>query len=117
MLGGRYRILGSLGAGSVGAVYEVEHVDLGVRFALKALTPQLVGQPGIAERFLREARLAAAFADPRFVRVTDFGWIDELPYLVMERLEGRTFGAAVASGGKRSRDSRARTREGSSTGT
>lgn len=98
IIGERYRVTRRLGAGTVGTVYEVEHVDIGARFAMKILGPRLIGVPGVTERFAREARAAASLDDPRIVRVTDFGRHGDRPYLVMELLEGRTLGAAMLAG-------------------
>ena len=50
----------------------------------------LVGLPGAAERFQREARIAAAFSHPNVVTVHDYGVSGGHAFLVMELLEGRT---------------------------
>lgn len=95
VIGERYRVLGELGAGSIGAVFEVEHIDLGTRHALKVLARP---SEESAERLLREARLAATLDDPHLVRVSDFGRLGSRPYLVMERLVGTTLGARLRAG-------------------
>ncbi len=97
-VGDRYRVVRWIGAGTVGTVHEVEHVGLRVRFAMKLMSPRLFGVPGAAERFHREARSVAGIDDPRIVRVTDFGHHEGRPFLVMERLEGQTLGAAWHAG-------------------
>jgi len=88
LIGGRYRPIRLLGKGGMGAVYEVEHVHTGQRFALKVITPQ----PGASvERFKREARAASRIKSDHIVQVTDADVSPELggsPYLVMELLEG-----------------------------
>ena len=100
----RYRVVRRIGSGSVGNVYEVEHVEIGARFALKLLAPRLLGIPGVVERFAREARAAASLDNPHIVRVTDFGREGDRPYLVMELLSGRTLGAAVHAGTLKGRE-------------
>lgn len=90
VLDGRYRVVGSLGEGSVGAVYEVEHLQLGRRFALKLLFPHWVAVAGVADRFAREARLAAQIDSPYVAQATDFGQHQLQPFIVMELLRGQT---------------------------
>jgi eukaryotic-like serine/threonine-protein kinase len=88
---GRYRVISHLGSGGMGDVYEVEHVLLGKRFAIKRLSVEGEDDQARIERFLREARAAAATGHPGVVDVVDVGFAeDELPYLVMERLDGET---------------------------
>lgn len=89
---GRYRIIGPLGEGGVGAVYEAEHINLGLRVALKVLHDQ-GSDPDMRGRFEREAKGLALLSHPRIVGVTDFGFVDDIPYLVMELLEGESLRA------------------------
>jgi eukaryotic-like serine/threonine-protein kinase len=75
----------------MGCVYRVRHRVLGRLFALKALRPDLACDFALAERFVQEARAAAAISHPNVVGITDFGMLDDgQPYFVMELLEGRT---------------------------
>jgi serine/threonine protein kinase len=55
LLGGKFRVVRLLGAGAMGAVYEVEHVLTKHRRALKILHAGVRRHPGVVERFLREA--------------------------------------------------------------
>src|SRR5690606_29063358 len=85
----RYRVERVLGEGGMGAVYRVKHVALGKPFALKALRADLATDEDIAERFIGEARTAAAISHPGLVEITDFGKLpDGRPYFVMELLGG-----------------------------
>jgi eukaryotic-like serine/threonine-protein kinase len=91
VIAGRYEIVDHVGSGGMGDVYEVEHRLLGRRFALKRLAPDLTGDGAMVERFLREARAAAATHHPGVVEVVDLGFAEDgWPYLVMERLVGET---------------------------
>ena len=89
---GGYWIERELGRGGMGVVYEVEHAVLGRRFALKVLSGDvMVRDPASARRFVREARAAARIRHPGIVEVTDFGTLDDgRPYLVMEKLDGKS---------------------------
>ena len=89
---GGYWIERELGRGGMGVVYEVEHAVLGRRFALKVLSGDVMERdPASARRFVREARAAARIRHPGIVEVTDFGTLtDGRPYLVMEKLEGKS---------------------------
>src|SRR5207237_10579926 len=91
VIAGRYEIVAHLGSGGMGDVYEVEHRLLDRRFALKRLAPELTTDAAMVERFLREARAAAATHHPGVVEVIDLGFADDgWPFLVMERLHGET---------------------------
>lgn len=68
---GSYRIIRPLGRGGMGGVYEVEHVELGVRRALKVFTR--IDDAELRRRFLAEGRLLARLVHPRLVRVHDLG--------------------------------------------
>ena len=68
---GPYRVIRLLGRGGMGAVYEAEHVQLGVRRALKVLVRS--GGEDLRRRFLAEGRLLARLDHPRLVRVHDLG--------------------------------------------
>ena len=68
---GPYRPIRLLGRGGMGAVYEAEHVQLGVRRALKVFRPG--GDASLRRRFLAEGRLLARLDHPRLVRVHDLG--------------------------------------------
>lgn len=92
----RYEVLQLLGEGGMGCVYRVRHRVLGRQFALKALRPELSRDPVLAQRFVQEARAAAAISHPNVVGITDFGMLDRgQPYFVMELLEGRTLSSVL----------------------
>ncbi|MFM8272049.1 MAG: protein kinase domain-containing protein, partial [Gemmata sp.] len=82
---GPYAVQDLLGRGGMGAVYLAEHMDLHRKVALKVLAPvRGEGQQLATERFLREARAAAALDHPNIVRVFDVGRHGDTPYIVME---------------------------------
>jgi serine/threonine-protein kinase len=78
-----------IGDGGMGVVYEARHEALGNAVALKFLKAELAQTPGLAARFLREARVAANIASPHVAHVSDVDTAtDGSPYLVMELLSG-----------------------------
>src|SRR5262249_8862608 len=97
---GSYLIRDLLGRGGMGAVYLAEHADLRRKVALKILvTGKNDNQKLAQERFLREARAAAALDHPNIVRMFDVSTHGGTPYLVMEYVEGRTLQQRVDAEG------------------
>ncbi len=91
VVGGKYRIVRLIGDGGMGAVFEARHEVLGSPVALKFLHSELTRRPGLASRFLQEARVSASIQSPHVTRVTDVDQTNEgSPYLVMELLVGES---------------------------
>jgi serine/threonine-protein kinase len=85
----RYEVLRRLGTGGMAEVYEVEHRELGRRFALKVLRSDRVESARVVERFRQEARTLSCLDSPHIVDVVDAGTSESgLPYFVMELLGG-----------------------------
>lgn len=96
---GPYTIQEQIGQGGMGAVYLAEHVTLLRKVALKVLTPGADTDTKLAvERFLREARSAAALDHPNIVRLHDVGQFGTSHYLVMEFVDGETLDRLVQKG-------------------
>src|SRR6185503_17640436 len=95
---GGYRILGELGRGGMGAVYEAEHLESGRRIALKVLSHQLDSMADRA-RFLREGRLAGSINHPNSVYVFGTEEIEDTPVIAMELIAGGTLQERVQRGG------------------
>ena len=88
---GGYVIKDMLGRGGMGAVYLAEHLELHRKVAIKVLVPGRDEDQKLAlERFIREARSAAALDHPNIVRIFDVARHNDVPYLVMEFVEGET---------------------------
>jgi serine/threonine-protein kinase len=94
-----FRLLDLLGRGGMGHVYLAEHELLGKRIALKVLVNGGRSDEAACERFVREARAAAALDHPNIVRVFDVNVRHDPPYLVMEYVDGVSLQAAVARHG------------------
>jgi serine/threonine-protein kinase len=97
-LGGRYEVLARLGAGGVGLVYQGRQVQLDRPVAIKVLQQSAAASPEWRRRFEREARALSALAHPNVVPLTDFGIDGDVPYLVMELLQGRTLADLINEG-------------------
>ncbi|MBO0680180.1 serine/threonine protein kinase [Mycolicibacterium sp. S2-37] len=98
ILGGRYELRGVLGRGGMAEVRDGWDRRLDRPVAIKLLHPAVGAQPEQRTRFEGEARAAAALNHPNLVAVHDSGEHDGIPYIVMERLPGRTLGDAIAQG-------------------
>ena len=83
---GTYRIVRLLGKGGMGAVYEVEHVQLGVHYALKTFTLEEGHVEVLKNKFLTEGKVLARLHDPHLVRVFDLNCDEStgMPYFVMD---------------------------------
>ena len=83
---GNYRILRPLGKGGMGTVYEVEHVKLGVRYALKAFDVREGEAELFRTRFAAEGKILARLVHPNVVRVFDLDFDERTgtPYYVMD---------------------------------
>ncbi len=92
--GTRYRVVRLIGVGGMGSVYEVEHVELGKRFVLKALLRELARREDLVARLRNEWRALARLQHANIVNVTDAGTSGGgVPFYVMERLDGDTLAA------------------------
>ena len=83
-------VLGVLGKGGMGVVYDAFQPKLRRRVALKVLSPHLAFDEAFMARFQAEGLLLARLQHPHVVTVFDVGIHGGLPYIVMERVEGRS---------------------------
>ena len=86
ILEGRYRIVKTLGTGSIGSVYLAEHLLIKRRVAIKILRSEL-GDASNLDAFMAEARTAGTLGHPNIVECTDMGFTAAgVPYVVLEYL-------------------------------
>jgi serine/threonine-protein kinase len=84
----RYEVLEPLGRGGMGVVYRARDVALGMEVAVKALRPELALDPGMAERFKSEIRLARRVRHRNVCTIHDYGEGDGVLFLTMELIDG-----------------------------
>lgn len=96
---GVYVIGGCIGEGGMARIYRAEHAGLRRQVALKVMLHGFSREPEGRERFVREARIAAAIKHPNVVNIFDVGVHENIPYLVMELLEGTDLEAMIADKG------------------
>ena len=89
VIGGRYRLEQLLGQGGMSQVYAATDLRLGRSVAIKLLRPEFRDAPTFSERFMREARTAAALQHPIVVNIFDVGQDGQQVFMVMELVQGR----------------------------
>lgn len=91
-----YEVVRPIGEGGMSTVFEARHRYIGHVVALKTVRPEIVQASG-GLRFLREARVLARLQHPGVVRIHDAGLFEDIPYMVLEYLEGETLAQQVMS--------------------
>jgi formylglycine-generating enzyme required for sulfatase activity/serine/threonine protein kinase len=97
---GPYRILAVLGQGGMGVVFRAHDPALDRLVALKAMLPSMAAVPTARERFLREARAAAALKHPHVVTIYQVSEDRGTPFLATEFLEGESLDDRVKRQGR-----------------
>lgn len=95
---GPYEIQSPLGAGGMGEVYKACDTRLERTVAIKVLPSHLSSDPGLKQRFEREAKAISSLQHPHICALYDVGLQDEIDFLVMEYLEGETLAERLAKG-------------------
>lgn len=92
---GPYKLVGELGHGGMGIVFDAMDTRLQRRVAIKMLSTDMLStvaskRQAMTERFEREAKAVAALSHPNIVELFDVGVFREIPFAVMEYLQGET---------------------------
>ena len=90
VLAGKYRLEEPLGEGGMGTIYRAEHLALKAPVAVKVIDKAVTEGDVAYSRFIREAQAAASLRSPHVVQVLDYGTEGDVPFMVMELLEGET---------------------------
>lgn len=100
VLGGRYKILETIGEGGMAVVYKARDTLLGRVVAIKVLHPQYAQDEEFVERFREEARAAASLLHPNVVNVYDVGRDGDRDYIVMEYVPGESLKSIIRRQGR-----------------
>ena len=93
LIDGRYQLLRQVATGGMASIYEGFDTRLDRKVAVKIMHPHLAQDEQFVERFIREAKAAAALSHPNIVAVQDQGWNQSgtpAVFIVMEMVEGHT---------------------------
>ncbi len=90
-----YKVEELLGRGGMGVVYRARDTKLNRPVALKMIKADLTADPDKLNRFIQEARAAAAISHPAIAQVYDIDTVDETTFIVMEFIEGQTVGSLI----------------------
>lgn len=93
IIDGRYQLLRQVATGGMASIYEGFDTRLDRKVAVKIMHPHLAQDEQFVERFIREAKAAAALSHPNIVAVQDQGWNQSgtpAVFIVMEMVEGYT---------------------------
>lgn len=89
VIAGRYELERPLAQGGMGSVWIGRNLALDVEVAVKLMAPAYLSSPEMVARFEREAKAAAQLRHPNVVQVFDHGIDREMPFMVMELLQGQ----------------------------
>jgi TolB-like protein/Tfp pilus assembly protein PilF/tRNA A-37 threonylcarbamoyl transferase component Bud32 len=95
----RYLLIEKIGQGGMGIVYKALDTSLDRHVAIKVLPPELTTDPERRQRFLNEARLAAAVTHPNISTIHEVGESDGAIFIAMELVEGRSLRSVIGDRG------------------
>ncbi|MDB1921843.1 Stk1 family PASTA domain-containing Ser/Thr kinase [Clostridium tertium] len=100
ILGGRYELLEKVGEGGMSEVYKAKCNKLNRFVAVKILKKQFADNKEISQKFKREATAIANLSDTNIVNVLDVGTQEDIDYIVMEYISGKTLKELIYYSGK-----------------
>ncbi|WP_093313639.1 Stk1 family PASTA domain-containing Ser/Thr kinase [Tindallia californiensis] len=99
MLGNRYEIIEKLGGGGMAIVYKAKCHLLNRNVAVKILRDELISDKDLVNKFKRESQAVASLSHPNIVNVYDVGEVNDIYYMVMEMVEGKTLKKVIKEKG------------------
>ena len=100
VISGKYRLDREFARGGMGSIWLARHIQLDMPVAIKFMDSALPEAADGRARFKREARSAALIRSPHVVQILDHGIDGEVPYIVMELLDGEHLGARLRREGR-----------------
>jgi len=97
VIGGRFKLIKSLGSGGMGEVFVAENIAIGMRVAVKLLKPELLANPEFRQRFQNEAQAVASIEHPNVARFFDLV-VGDPTFIVMEYVRGETLADRIKLG-------------------
>ena len=99
-IGTQFEFIRLLGRGGMGFVYLARERGLERLVAIKVLSPEVAATPQMRERFRREARTSARLTHPNILPLHSFGEVGNLPYLVMDYVQGESLAERLVRDGR-----------------
>jgi serine/threonine protein kinase len=96
---GQYKLMETLGSGTMATVYIGRDILSKRIFAIKVLKPEIAVQDDLLKRFKREAEILTALANAHVVRLIEYAQDDTISFLVMEYVDGATLKQCLVSEG------------------
>ncbi len=100
LLNNRYQLLEQLGSGGMAEVFRSRDLMLDRNVAIKILRRDFSGNEDFQHNFRQEARAAANLSHPNIVTVHDFGFADDMLYIVMEHIPGKDLKQLIRERGR-----------------
>ena len=97
VIGGRFKLIKSLGSGGMGEVFVAENIAIGMRVAVKLLKPELLANPEFRARFQNEAQAVASIEHPNVARFFDLV-VGDPTFIIMEYVRGETLADRIKLG-------------------
>jgi len=94
-----YRLIEEIGAGGMGVVYSAQDTHLDRKVAVKILPAEAVADPERKQRFVQEAKSASALNHPNIIHIYDIGRSDDVDFMAMEFVPGRTLDQSIGTKG------------------
>ncbi len=100
VLGRRYKIVEKIGGGGMALVYKAKCQLLNRYVAIKILRSEFINDRNLLDKFKKESQSAASLSHPNIVNIYDVGEEDDIHYIVMEYVEGKTLEQLIREKGK-----------------